>query len=179
MKKTAFLLPSSQGALWTIFLFVFTVFMDSCENKNFETCSGQPVCPPFEKNLSPEIQKLREEIAGKWKFVRVETRDTFHKTGTTYNTQRYGLCISYEGGILYHQNYKEVNCTYCYDLKKDNGTMRLALDEGATNTYCAQALQSSDVIIGGDSMVLFRRDSFVTKRTVFKRANDDWTFKTN
>jgi hypothetical protein len=172
MKKTSFLLSF-------LFLYTFSVFIVSCNNKNFETCGGQPACPPFEKNLTPEIQKLREDIAGKWKFVNVATRDTFHKTGTTYNTQRYGLCISYEGGILYHQNYKTVDCTYCYDLKNVNGTTQLVLDGGATNTYCSQALQSSDVTIAGDSMVLFRRDSFVTKRTLFKRANDDWTFKTN
>jgi hypothetical protein len=171
MKKIA-LCPS-------VFLVLFMVFMAACNNKNFETCGGQPTCPPFAANLTPEVQKLQEEIAGKWKFVSVETHDTIHKTGTTYNTQRYGLCISYEGGILYHQNYKDVNCTYCYDLKNENGTMRLALDGGATNTYCSQALQSSDVIVGGDSMVLFRRDSFVTKRTVFKKANDDWSFKVN
>ena len=172
MKKTAFFCSS-------VLLFVFIVFISSCNNKNFETCSGQPTCPPFAANLTPDIQKLREDIAGKWKFVKVETRDTIHKTGTTYNTQRYGLCISYEGGILYHQNYKEVACTYCYELKTNNDTMRLSLDGGATNTYCSQALQSSDVTIKGDSMVLFRRDSFVTKRTVFKRANDDWSFKAN
>ena len=172
MKKITFLCSAT-------FLFIFIISLSSCDSKNFETCSGQPTCPPFEKNLTLEIQKFREDIAGKWKFVRLETRDTFHKTGTTYNTMRYGLCISYNGGILFHQNYKEVACTYCYELKKSNDTLRLALDEGVANTYCIQALQSSDVTLQGDSMVLFRRDSFITKRTVFKRANDDWTFKAN
>jgi hypothetical protein len=172
MKKTTF--------FTTIVAFLlFTLCITSCENKTFETCSGQPTCPPFDAKLTPDIQKLREEIAGKWKFLRVDTRDTFHKTGTSYNTQRYGLCISYNGGILYHENYKEVACTYCFELKNSNNIAQLVLDGGATNTYCAQALQSSDVTIAGDSMVLFRRDSFITKRTVFKRANDDWTFKAN
>ena len=53
----------------------------------------------------------------------------------------------------------------------------------ANDIYIDNLAVSSDhaviVTIAGDSMVLFRRDSFVTKRTVFKRANDDWTFKAN
>lgn len=155
------------------------LFITACNNKNFETCGGQPICPPLAANLAPEFQKVREDMAGKWKFASVITRDSIHNTGTTYTTQRYGLCISYDGGILYFQDYKTVNCTYCYDLKKGNAGIQLDLGEGTTKTYCSEALQSSDITIRNDSMILFRRDSFITKRTIFKRANNDWTFKAN
>jgi hypothetical protein len=172
LKMMKFITPS-------VFLLSVILFLTSCDNKNYETCGGQPTCPPFEEKAGPDIQKLRADAAGKWKIAAVETRDTIHKTEKTYNTLRYGLCVSYNGGILLYKDYKDVVCTYCFDLKKEGDTHRLALDEGVANTFCVEALQSSDIIVRNDSMILFRRDSFVTKRIIYRRANDDWSFKLN
>jgi hypothetical protein len=171
-KLTKLLTPS-------LFLCLFIVFLSSCDSKNYETCGGQPACPPFDEKAAPDIQKLRADIAGKWKLMTIAARDTFHKTEKTYNTQRFGLCISYNGGILLHKDYKDVVCTYCFEFKKEGDKYQLALDESAANTFCAEALQTSEVNIQGDSMILFRRDSFITKRIVYRRTNDDWSLKVN
>jgi RNase P subunit RPR2 len=118
-------------------------------------------------------------MAGKWKLAAVDTRDTFHKTGQTWTNQRYAICLSYDGGIQLLQNYKEPVCKYCYELKNTGDTLELRLDESGLSPFCLEALQSSVVTVSKDSLVLVRQDSFVIKKSIYRRMNDDGTFKTN
>jgi hypothetical protein len=162
------------------FYFSLLLLLNACSNGvAHETCGGQPTCPPpLEANASPELTKLRADLSGKWKVSGITTRDTFHKTEQRYPKLRFNMCISYDGGILFFQNGKELVCQYCYTLKNgEDNAQEIVLDETGLSPFCLQQLQSSKVKIAGDSMVLVRRDSFVYKTAVYRRMNDDGTFK--
>lgn len=163
-----------------LIIILFTGLIACDEASKYESCGGQPVCPPPIDDKAPEsVKKLRADFAGKWKFVSMDTRDTFHKTEQKYNTQKSSMCISYDGGIQYLRNYTDLVCVYCYELQNSGDTLKLKLDEAGLSKYCLEQFQSSDIIIRNDSMILFRRDSFIVKNIVYKRTNDDGTFKTS
>lgn len=172
MKK---IVPPSVASLILMF------FIIACESKPaYETCGGQLTCiPPIEDKASEAQKKLRADLAGKWKLAAVDTRDTFHKTGQTWTNQRYGLCISYDGGILLLQNYKEPICKYCYELKGESENVEMRVEETGLSAFCLESLKSSGVTFSGDSLILLRQDSFVVKKSIYRRMNDDGTFKVN
>lgn len=160
--------------------FIVAVAFAACtETPTYETCGGQPSCPPpTDEKSSESLKKLRQEIAGKWKFASLDTRDTIHKTSRIYNTEKASLCISYDGGIQFFRNYTDLLCTYCYELTSSGDTLKVKIDESGLSKYCKEQLQSSTITIRNDSMILFRRDSFIVKNVIYKRMNEDGSFKT-
>ena len=164
----------------SVLLLLMVLFFAACENSvAHETCGGQPVCPPPADDKSPEnIKKLRTDIAGKWKFVSLFSRDTFHKTEQKYTTQKSSLCVSYDGGIQFFRDYTDFVCAFCYELQSSGDTLRLKIDETGLSKYCTEQLQTGDVTVRNDSLIIIRRDSFILKNIVYKRMNDDGSFKT-
>lgn len=149
------------------------------ETANYETCGGQPSCPPpTEDNASESLKKMRQEIAGKWKFASLDTRDTIHNTSQIYNLEKASMCISYNGGIQFLRNYTDLVCTFCYELTGSDGAIQIKLDESGLSKYCKEQLQTSNIVIRNDSMILNRVDSFIVKKVIYKRTNEDGSFKT-
>lgn len=157
------------------------LMLSACsETPKYETCGGQPTCPPPADDKAPEsIKKLRQDIAGKWKLASLATRDTIHKTEQNYNNLRASMCISYDGGIQFLRDYTELVCTYCYELQNTNDTLNIKLDESGLSKFCKEQFQSGAITIRNDSLIVARRDSFIVKKIIYKRMNDDGTFKTS
>ena len=157
---------------------IIFAFISCTETPKFETCGGQPTCPPpTDEKASDNIKKMRQDIAGKWKFASLTSRDTAHKTEQNYNALRASMCVSYDGGIQFLRDYTELVCVYCYELQSANDTINIKLDETGLSKYCKEQFQSGAIVIRNDSMIVARRDSFIVKSIIYKRMNDDGTFK--
>lgn len=155
------------------------LMLSACsETPKYETCGGQPVCPPpSDDKASDNVKKLRQDLAGKWKFASLATRDTIHKTEQNYTNLRTAMCISYEGGIQFLRDYKELVCTYCYELNSNKDTLNIKVEASPASKFCQEQFQSGAIIVRNDSLILSRRDSFIVKEIIYKRTNDDGTFK--
>ncbi len=164
----------------SVLCLLFVLFLSACESStSHETCGGQPICPPpIDGKASEALKKLRTDIAGKWKFVSLFTRDTFHKTEQKYTTQKSSLCVSYDGGIQFFRDYTDLVCVFCFELHNSGDTLRIKIDDSGLSKYCSEQLQTGDITIRNDSLILLRRDSFITKNIVYKRMNEDGSFKT-
>jgi hypothetical protein len=162
-------------------ILLFLTVLIACESKpKFETCGGQPTCPPpAEANAPTEVQQVREGVAGRWKLIRTQTRDTFHKTAGEYRNLDRSMCISYDGGVQYFIENKQVACLLCYELKKADTGVRIEVDHSGGNAFCKQSFQSGGITVAGDSLVMTAVDSFVHKRLVYRRANADGSLKVN
>jgi hypothetical protein len=149
-------------------------------NPKFEVCGeAGKACIPMAENASEAVKKFQETMAGKWKFVSVTTRDTFHKTGATFINKRANACIGYTGGVQYFVDNQGLVCQMCYQLKEANGEMEIDIDKTAQNKFCLESFQSGTIKCAGDSLVVMSRDSFVIKWTLYRRMNDDGTLKVN
>ena len=118
------------------------------------------------------------EVAGKWKLADLQTENTALKTKQSFNNLRFSMCVSYNGGIQFFRNGQDYVCDYCYELKSTNDTLTINIDEANLSAFCKQQLQTSAITIRNDSMILFRRDSFIVKNVIYKRMNEDGSFKT-
>lgn len=163
----------------TITTLALIIVLNACNSKHFETCNSGTNCPPpTEAKTTPELQSLRENFSGKWKFVRVSTLDTVHKTAGTFSSLRADMCVSYNGSIDFFIDAHKPVCAYCYELKKGATELEFKIDATNLSAYCKESLQSGGIKVAGDSLVIVSRDSFVVKSTLYKRMNDDGTYKT-
>ncbi len=168
-----------QGFKIAIIIFVLICVLNACNSKHFETCNSGTNCPPpTEEKTSPELQSLRENISGKWKFVRVNTIDTLHKTAGSYSSLRADMCVSYNGSIDFFIDAHKPVCAYCYELKKGVTELEFKIDASNLSAFCRESLQSGGIKVAGDSLVIVSRDSFVVKSALYRRMNDDGTYKT-
>ncbi len=157
------------------------LFFIACQSSpNFETCGGQPVCtPPTDANAPEDLKKLRENIAGKWKLVRINTIDTVRKTTAAYTSLDRGLCLSYEGGVQYFREDHVLSCALCYELAKGADKFEITANHVSNNKFCRESFQSGEIQYAGDSLVMINRDSFVIKRALYRRMDDNGHFKGN
>lgn len=161
---------------------VVVLFMASSCGNNFEKCDGQPICQtaPISASASDGLKKIRETMAGKWKLYRTATIDTLHKTSGEFKNRRADMCVSYDGGVRFFIDDHKPVCAYCYDLTSAGEMVKITVDQTAKMTpFCEQMLQSGDFSCVGDSLVITSRDSFVVKRAVYRRMNEDGSFKAN
>ncbi len=160
-------------------LFVFTSFLFlivACGDSH-ETCNTTSSCPaPVAANASAEIQTLHNNFSGKWKFIKVNTYDTIHKVGGTFMELRANMCVSYNGNIEYYTNNQEHVCTFCYALLEKPVTT-LNIDKSTISRYCQELLKSGDIRVTGDSLFITSRDSFTVKNFIYRRMNEDGSFK--
>jgi hypothetical protein len=150
----------------------------ACESSpKFETCGGQPVCPaPTDANAPEDLKKLRENVAGKWKLVRINTIDTVRKTTAAYTSLDRGVCLSYDGGVQYFREDRVLSCTLCYELAKGADKFEIKANHSNQNKFCLESFQSGEIQCNGDSLVMVNRDSFVVKRAVYRRMDDKGHF---
>ena len=95
------------------FYFLFFIFLITACGDSHQTCNTSSTClKPVSDNATPELQKLRADLSGKWKFVRVNTFDTIHKVSGVFNELRANMCVSYNGNIEYFTNNEEHVCTF-------------------------------------------------------------------
>ena len=161
---------------------IFFLSMTNCTNKpSYETCGDKSICSisPAAENAPESVKKLRTEVAGKWKLADLQTENTALKTKQSFNNLRFSMCISYNGGIQFFRNGQDYVCDYCYELKSTNDTLTINIDEANLSAFCKQQFQTSAITIRNDSMILFRRDSTVEKRIVYRRTDDNWNYKIN
>ena len=163
--------------LFNYFYFVFFIFFITACGDSHQICNTSITClKPISDNATPELQKLRADLSGKWKFVRVNTFDTIHKVGGVFNELRANMCVSYNGNIEYFTNNEEHVCTFCYALlAKPNAT--IDIDKSNVSKYCQELLKSGEIKIVGDSLFLTARDSFTIKNFIYRRTNEDGSFK--
>lgn len=168
--KRSFLTPSVVAVL---LLFV------ACKSEpKFPNCTEKTTCLPAVADNAPEaVKKMHETLAGKWKFVSVATRDTFHKTGATFINKRANACIGFNGAIQYFIDNQQLVCQLCYELKQGKESLEIAVDKENQNKFCLESFQSGEIQCAGDSLVVVSRDSFVIKRTLYRRMNDDGSIK--
>jgi hypothetical protein len=150
------------------------LFFVACQSSpKFETCGGQPVCPPpTDANAPEDLKKLRENIAGKWKLLRINTLDTVRKTTSEFKTLDRGVCLSYEGGVQYFREDRVLTCQLCYELVKAADKMEIKANHSSNNKFCLESFQSGEVQYAGDSLVITSRDSFLVKRIIYRRMDD-------
>ena len=164
-----------------LLLAALTLVLGACKNdKKFETCAGQPVCtmPPTADNAPADLLKLRENVAGKWKLIKVATVDTIHKTGRDWTDIQRSFCISYDGGVQFFMDNHVLTCKLCYELtSRPEGGYNINVDHAASNTFCKQSFPSGEIKCAADSLVMISRDSFIIKRFIYRRMNDDGTYK--
>ena len=174
------MLKSKWSLLTLSVLFAFLCFT-ACKNEpKFENCTEKTTCLPAVADNAPDVvKKMHEAVAGKWKFVNVATQDTVHKTGKTWNDKRASACIGYNGSVQYFIDNHQLVCQMCYELKQGKTSVEMVVDKDNQNKFCQESFQSGEIICAGDSLVVVSRDSFVIKRTLYRRMNDDGTFKTN
>lgn len=161
--------------------FSAAILLFACNNEpKREMCGTKSDCgsPVSVNNTDPDIKAAHEAIADRWKLYEVRTIDTFRKKPGRYgdSNMRRSMCISYDGAIQYFLNYKELTCKLCYKISKKDGKLQFDVSE-TDNKFCAESIPSSQLTVAGDSLVLFRRDSFIEKTFVFKRMNEDGTFR--
>ena len=172
------MLKSKLSILTPSVLAVILLFVACKSEPKFPNCIEKTTCLPAIADNAPEaVKKMHETLAGKWKFLRVTTQDTIHKTGATFIDKRANVCIGYNGAIQYFINNQELVCKLCYELKQGKESIEIAVDKENQNKFCVESFQSGDIQCAGDSLVVVSRDSFVIKRTVYRRMNDDGSFK--
>ncbi len=154
------------------------LFFIACESSpKFETCGGQPVCPPpTEANAPEDLKKLREGIAGKWKLLRINTLDTVRKTTSVFKDLDRSLCLSYEGGVQYFRQDRTLTCQLCYELAKGADKFELKANHSNANKFCLESFQSGEIQYAGDSLVVISQDSFILKRVIYRRMDDNGHF---
>jgi hypothetical protein len=154
------------------------LFFVACESSpKFETCGGQPVCPsPTDANAPEDLKKLRENVAGKWKLVSINTIDTVRKTTAAYTSLDRGVCLSYDGGVQYFREDRVLSCQLCYELSKGADKFEIKANHSNQNKFCLESFQSGEIQYAGDSLVMINRDSFVIKRAVYRRMDDNGHF---
>jgi hypothetical protein len=174
MKLNQILLPS-------ILMTLVALTMVACGGPSFDNCAGQASCalPPVADNASAAVKKLRDDAAGKWKLYSMDIENTFHKTKSSPTNLRFSMCVSHEGGIIFYRNNQEPVCQFCYEVKNAGDTLKLSIDNSGLSEFCLQQLQTSQITINGNEMSLFRQDSFITKKIVYKRTDENWAYKTN
>ncbi len=168
--KWSFLAPSVFFAL---------LFLVACkEEPKFPNCSEKTTClPAVADKISDAVKTMHETVSGKWKFVSVTTRDTFHKTGATFMNKRANACIGYNGGVQYFIDAQILTCQMCYELKDGKAGVEIVVDKENQNKFCQESFQSGELYCSGDSLIVTSRDSFVIKKVLYRRMNDDGTFK--
>ena len=175
--KWSLLTPSRlfRDMLSVMILFLFV----ACQNEpKFPNCVDKTACLPAVADNAPEaVKKMHETLAGKWKFSSVTTRDTFHKTGATFINKRANVCIGFNGAIQYFIDNQQLVCEMCYELKQGKETVEIAVDKDNQNKFCLESFQSGDIQCAGDSLVVTSRDSFVIKRTLYRRTDDKGIIK--
>ncbi len=176
--KSRLLIPSFASCLT---MTIVVVLFFACQSSpKFPNCTDTTTClPAVEENAPEGVKKMHETLSGKWKFVSVTTEDTFHKTGAKFINKRASACIGYNGGVQYFIDNKQLTCQMCYELKQGTEGVEIVIDKTNQNAFCLESFQSGNVLCGGDSLVVTSRDSFVIKRTLYRRMNDDGTFKVN
>ncbi len=163
--------------VFSLLSFIYCLFFVTACSESHQTCNTTSTCPmPVADNAAPELQKLRTDLSGKWKFVRVNTYDTIHKVAGVFNELRANMCVSYNGNIEYYTNNEEHVCTFCYALLA-KPTATIDIDKNNLSRYCQELLKSGDVKIVGDSLFLTARDSFTVKKFIYRRTNEDGSFK--
>lgn len=157
------------------------LFFVACESgPTFENCGNQPVCaPPTDANAPEDLKKLRENVAGKWKLVKITTLDTVRKTTAAYTSLDRSLCIGYEGSVQYFRESRTLSCALCYELAKGADKFEIKADHATDNKFCKESFQSGEIICAADSLVMINRDSFVVKRALYRRMDDKGNFKAN
>jgi hypothetical protein len=156
-------------------------FLTACNDTQYETCSDQLKCtaPPLDDKASESLKKLRADISGKWKLASIKMVNEILKTDSTYKNIRNSMCISYNGGIAFFKNNQDFVCEYCYALDGGDGAQNLKIDAKTMSPYCEQQLQNSKIVLRNDSLMIERRDSFIVKNIIYKRADDSYNFKAN
>jgi hypothetical protein len=174
MKLNRILTPS-------VLMCIFALSITSCGGSKFEDCAGQASCalPPVADNASAAVKKMRDDVAGKWKLYSMDIENTFHKTKSNPTNLRFSMCVSHNGGIIFYRNNQEPVCQFCYEVQNAGDTLKLSIDNSGLSEFCLQQLQSSQIAINGNELTLMRQDSFITKKIVYKRTDDNWAFKTN
>jgi hypothetical protein len=163
-------------------LIAFAAFsMTACGGPSFDNCAGQASCalPPIADNASAAVKKTRDDVAGKWKLFSMDIENTFHKTKSSPTNLRFSMCVSHEGGIIFYRNNQEPVCQFCYEVKNAGDTLKLSIDNSGLSEFCLQQLQTSQITINGNELSFFRQDSFITKKIVYKRTDENWAYKTN
>ncbi|MDZ7876497.1 MAG: hypothetical protein U5L45_02455 [Saprospiraceae bacterium] len=156
------------------------LFMACQGSPKFENCGGQPTCPPpTDANAPEDLKKLRENIAGKWKLVRINTIDTFHKTAGAYTDLDRSICLGYAGSVQYFREDRKLSCGLCYELSKKEDKYEFTANHSNMNKFCLESVQSGEIKYAGDSLVIINLDSFVIKRAVYRRMDDNGHFKGN
>jgi hypothetical protein len=155
--------------------------MTACGGPSFDNCAGQASCalPPIADNASAAVKKTRDDVAGKWKLYSMDIENTFHKTKSSPTNLRFSMCVSHEGGIIFYRNNQEPVCQFCYEVKNAGDTLKLSIDNSGLSEFCLQQLQTSQITINGNELSFFRQDSFITKKIVYKRTDENWAYKTN
>ena len=166
------LAPSVIAAIFMFF---------ACQSSpNFPNCTEKTTClPSVEDNAPAAVKTMHETLSGKWKFISVTTEDTFHKTGAKFINKRASACIGYNGGIQYFIDNQQLVCQMCYELKQGTEGVEIKVEKENQSPFCQESFQSGDLLCAGDSLVVTSRDSFVIKRTLYRRMNDDGTLKVN
>lgn len=172
---------NSKWSILTPTVFALLLCLVACKNEpKFENCTDKTTCLPAVADNAPDaVKKMHETLSGKWKFVSVTTRDTFHKTGATFINKRASACIGYNGGVQYFIDAHQLVCQMCYELKQGKESVEIVVDKENQNAFCKESFQSGELLCAGDSLVVTSRDSFVIKKTLYRRMNDDGTFKVN
>lgn len=157
------------------------LFFVACKSgPTFETCGNQPVCaPPTAANAPADLKKLRESVAGKWKLVKITTVDTVRKTTADYTSLDRSVCIGYEGSVQYFREDRKLSCALCYELSKGTDKFEIKADHTTDNKFCKESFQSGEIQCVGDSLVMVNRDSFVIKRALYRRMDENGNFKAN
>ncbi len=159
---------------------VLVLFFACQSSPKFPNCTDTTTCLPAVEDNAPEaVKKMHETLSGKWKFVSVTTEDTFHKTGATFINKRASACIGYNGGVQYFLDNHQLTCQMCYELKQGTEGVEIIIEKANQNAFCLESFQSGKLICAGDSLVVTSQDSFVIKKTLYRRMNDDGTFKVN
>ena len=159
---------------------VLVLFFACQSSPKFPNCTDTTTCLPAVEDNAPEaVKAMHETLSGKWKFVSVTTEDTFHKTGATFINKRASACIGYNGGVQYFIDNKQLVCQMCYELKQGTEGVEINVDKDNQNAFCLESFQSGKLLCAGDSLVVTSQDSFVIKKTLYRRMNDDGTFKVN
>lgn len=172
---------NSKWSLLAPSVFVSLFLFVACQSApKFENCTEKTTClPAVADNASEAVKKMHETISGKWKFVSVTTQDTIHKTGATFINKRASACIGYNGGVQYFIDAHVLTCQMCYELKEGSAGVEIVVDKANQNAFCQGSFQSGELLCAGDSLVVTSRDSFVIKKTLYRRMNNDGTFKVN
>lgn len=163
-----------------IMLTIVVLFVACQGSPKFPNCTDTTTCLPAVEDNAPEaVKKMHETLSGKWKFISVTTEDTFHKTGAKFINKRASACIGYNGGVQYFIDNQQLVCQMCYELKQGTEGVDIVVERANQSAFCLESFQSGKLLCAGDSLVVTSQDSFVIKKTLYRRMNDDGTLKVN